>query len=180
MYKLFVSASSIHKNLKYYETLHSNDIEHTIVKRGLKESSHPFNRIEEVRFRTHRRDFRVILTPKRDVLHSNFKAYSVDGDGKETSVHLGKRNIVPHISLLLQKKKNMLILLNLDHDQFYDGRVFGEVESHANLHIEDGLITGSIHLPDETYHIEVKHTGFSIYLQIKLLIYSHRGDIYLI
>lgn len=43
----------------------------------------------------------------------------------------------------------------LDHDNFYDGRVFGETSSHASLHLEDGVLTGSINLPDETYHIEV-------------------------
>lgn len=78
------------------------------------------------------RDFRLILTPRRghsNVLHSKFKAYSVDADGRETTVHV-------------------------DHDQFYEGRVFGETSSHASVHIDDGVITGSISLPDETYHIE--------------------------
>ncbi|XP_017778197.1 PREDICTED: ADAM 17-like protease isoform X1 [Nicrophorus vespilloides] len=124
-----LNVAAIHKNLKYYETFHADKLTHKIVKRGLKESDHPFNKIKEVNFDALGRNFRVILTPKRGVLHSNFKAYTVDGDGKETTVHL-------------------------DHDQFYDGRVFGEVSSHASLHIDDGVMTGSIHLPDETYHIE--------------------------
>lgn len=42
-----------------------------------------------------------------------------------------------------------------DHNDFYHGRVFGELESHVSLHMEDGVITGNIQLPDETYHIEV-------------------------
>lgn len=82
-------AGSIHENLKYFETIHKSELKHTIVKRGLQESSHPFNKIKEVAFNTLGREFRLILTPKRDVLHSKFKAYSVDGDGTETSVHLG-------------------------------------------------------------------------------------------
>lgn len=46
--------------------------------------------------------------------------------------------------------------MNLDHDNFYGGRVFGELSSEASLHIDDeGVLTGAIHLPDETYHIEV-------------------------
>lgn len=121
---------SIHKNLKYYETIHANDLKHSIVKRGLQESSHPFNKIKEVQFNALGRNFKLILSPKRDVLHSKFKAYAVDADGKETSVHL-------------------------DHESFYGGRVFGEVNSHASLHIDDGVMTGTIQLPDETYHIEV-------------------------
>lgn len=41
-----------------------------------------------------------------------------------------------------------------DHDNFYTGRVFGELESSVRAHIEDGTLTMSIELPDETYHIE--------------------------
>lgn len=34
--------------------------------------------------------------------------------------------------------------------------MFGEVTSEASIHIDDnGVLTGSVHLPDETYHIEV-------------------------
>lgn len=43
----------------------------------------------------------------------------------------------------------------LDHEEFYDGRVFGEKESAASVHISDGVMTASIHTPEETYHIEV-------------------------
>lgn len=41
-----------------------------------------------------------------------------------------------------------------DHDSFYTGRVFGELESSVRAHIEDGTLTMSIELPQETYHIE--------------------------
>lgn len=125
-------AGSIYKNLKYFETIHANDLKHTIVKRGLQESYHPFNKIKQVEFKTLGRSFRLILSPKRTVLHSKFKAYAVDADGKETTVHL-------------------------DRENFYGGRVFGESESDASVHIDDdndGVLTGTIHLPDETYHIE--------------------------
>ncbi|XP_026683731.1 ADAM 17-like protease [Diaphorina citri] len=43
---------SIHENLKYFDTLHSSHISHTIVKRGVQESNHPFNKIKEVTFKT--------------------------------------------------------------------------------------------------------------------------------
>lgn len=81
---------TLHENLKYFETIHANELHHRIAKRGLKESSHPFNHIKEVNLKTHGRDFRLFLSPKRDILHSNFKAYAVDGDGKETTVHISK------------------------------------------------------------------------------------------
>lgn len=33
--------------------------------------------------------------------------------------------------------------------------MFGEIESHAQMHIDDGIVTGSITISDETFHIEV-------------------------
>ncbi|KAK9721989.1 Reprolysin family propeptide [Popillia japonica] len=127
---IFITVNgSIHKNLKYFETIHADDLVHTVVKKGLKESSHPFNKIKEVNFKALGRDFRLILTPKKEVLHSKFKAYTVDAEGKETAFHI-------------------------DHENFYNGRVFGETNSHVNMHIDDGMLTGSIHLPDEIYHLE--------------------------
>lgn len=44
-----------------------------------------------------------------------------------------------------------------DHDSMYGGRVFGELHSSVRAHIdESGVLTASIVLPDETYHIEVR------------------------
>ncbi|XP_017469317.1 PREDICTED: ADAM 17-like protease isoform X3 [Rhagoletis zephyria] len=123
------NASTLHRTLRHYEILRSEDCRHKIVKRGIKHSSHPYNVIKEVEFKALGKHFRLILHPHREVLHSNFKAYTVDGDGNETVVHL-------------------------DHDNYYTGRVFGEMESSVRAHIDDGLMTMSIHLPDETYHVE--------------------------
>ncbi|XP_053611491.1 ADAM 17-like protease [Plodia interpunctella] len=120
---------SIYKNLRYFETLHASSFTHHIEKRGAKLSNHPFNTIKELHFKTHGKQFRLILHPHSSVLHSNFKAYEVDGDGKESTVHV-------------------------DRDNFYTGRVFGEITSDVKLHMENGMITGAIHLPEDTYHIE--------------------------
>ncbi|CAB0038723.1 unnamed protein product [Trichogramma brassicae] len=121
---------ALHKNLKYYEILHSSSFQHRIVKRGAQHSYHPYNKISELDFYTHGRNFRLILTPRKEVIHSKFKAYEVDGNGRETSVHI-------------------------DHDNFYHGRVFGESNSHVQLNIDDnGILLGSISVPDDTYHIE--------------------------
>ncbi|XP_077297920.1 ADAM 17-like protease Tace isoform X2 [Arctopsyche grandis] len=123
------SEGSIYKNLKYFDTIHASALNHHVVKRGAKPSSHPYNTIKEVKFRTLGRDFRLILNPHHTVLHSKFKAYAVDGDGQETTIHI-------------------------DRDNFYTGRVFGETASDVRVHLEDGVMTASIHLPEETYHIE--------------------------
>ncbi|KAL1123060.1 hypothetical protein AAG570_002148, partial [Ranatra chinensis] len=120
---------SIYKNLKHFDTLHTSQLSHHIVKRGLKESSHPFNKIKEINFYTLGRNFRLILTPRRGVFHSNFQAAIVDGDGNEKPVAI-------------------------DHESFYEGRLFGEVWSDASVHLYEGMMTATIQLPDETYHIE--------------------------
>lgn len=106
----FFFQDGLHRNLKYYESLDSTHFQHRIVKRGVQHSSHPYNKISEVEFYAHGRwieffrlpltwllfnsslyfrHFRLILTPRREVIHSKFKAYEVNGDGEETTVHLG-------------------------------------------------------------------------------------------
>ncbi|XP_055373742.1 ADAM 17-like protease [Condylostylus longicornis] len=129
VFLILQEASTLHKSLRHYETIHADQIQHKIIKRGTKHSSHPYNVIKEIEFKVLGKNFRLILNPHREVLHSNFRAYSVDKDGNETIVHL-------------------------DHTNFYAGRVFGALNSSVRAHIEDGLVTGSIVLDDETYHIE--------------------------
>ncbi|XP_030556156.1 ADAM 17-like protease isoform X1 [Drosophila novamexicana] len=120
---------ALKRTLRHYEVFHRDDVVHRIVKRGVRQSNNPYNTIKELEFKTLGKNFRVILHPHRDVLHSKFRAYAVDADGNETVVHL-------------------------DHENFYTGRVFGELESSVRAHIEDGTLTMSIELPQETYHIE--------------------------
>lgn len=130
-------AAQLTKNLRHYELLHAErDVQHTVVKRGARHSSHPFNVIKEVRFHALGRHFRLILHPHRHVLHGHFRAYNVDSDGRESIVHV-------------------------DHDSHYGGRVYGELESSVRAHIDGengaeggGLMTATIVLPTETYHIE--------------------------
>lgn len=87
---LLTILAQLHKNLQHYDTLHASDLSHKLVKRGAKPSTNPFNTIKEVEFQTLGRNFRLILHPQKDVLHSKFKAYTVDGNGNETIVHVGK------------------------------------------------------------------------------------------
>jgi disintegrin and metalloproteinase domain-containing protein 17 len=123
-------SAQLQKNLKYFETLHADEITHKIVKRGIKPSLNLHNKIREVEFTALGKKFKLILHPHRDVLHQNFRAYTVNSDGNETIVHL-------------------------DQDSFFRGRVFGEVVSHVSAHIDDSnVLTATIILPEETYHIE--------------------------
>ncbi|XP_068218775.1 ADAM 17-like protease [Palaemon carinicauda] len=118
-----------HPNLRYYEVIDSSAFKHHIVKRGTKESNHRFNKIKEVQFNALGKDFRLILNPRKGLLHPLFKAYAIDGVGNEKVIHV-------------------------DHENFYEGRVFGEKVSEVTAHLEDGIMTATIHTLENTYHVE--------------------------
>lgn len=86
----FFPLAALQKTLRHYEIFHKDDVVHRVVKRGAKHSTNPFNTIKEVEFTTLGKNFRLILHPHRDVLHSKFRAYAVDADGNETVVHMGR------------------------------------------------------------------------------------------
>lgn len=52
----------------------------------------------------------------------------------------------------------------LDHESFYEGRQFGESDSQVNVHMDEGVMTASIRIGDETYHVEVRN----YYLKVSL------------
>jgi disintegrin and metalloproteinase domain-containing protein 17 len=56
------------------------------VKRGTRESYHPYNSIKELAFSALGKDFRLILHPNKEILHHNFQSYSVDGNGVEKPI----------------------------------------------------------------------------------------------
>lgn len=118
------------KNLRYFETIHKDEISHNVVKRGINPSQHKFNQIKEIDFKALGKNFRLILSPTKGLLSPNFKAVEIDGEEE-------KEHFIP-----------------IDHESFYDGRVFGETESRAQVHMEDGVITANIFTSEDVYHIE--------------------------
>ena len=71
---LSLSSSDLTESVRHFETLSSSDLSHKIVKRGLDPNgNHKFNKIREVGFKTLGREFRLILSPKKGLLHPNFK-----------------------------------------------------------------------------------------------------------
>lgn len=129
MFNVYLLAANLINNLKYYEILHSDFLKHTVIKRGATDSSHPFNRVNEIELNILGHNFRLIVSPRVSVLHPKFTAYVIDAAGREKNIHV-------------------------NFDDFYTGRVFGQSKSKVKLHVENGIVTGTIHLPDETYHIE--------------------------
>lgn len=73
-----------------------------------------------------------------------------------------------------------------DHESFYHGRVFGEIDSQAQIHIDNGVLTASITISDETFHIEVRIASFKYYsiyvfavIAKRSIHFSHLGGTYL-
>ena len=118
------------KNLRHYETIHKSQLSHQVVKRGATLSTHKYNQIKEVEFKALGKDFKLILSPTKGLLSSKFRAVEVDDEDEKE------------------------VFIPVDKDSFYDGRVFGEDESKAQVHMEDGVITANIKTKDDIYHIE--------------------------
>ncbi|KAK2708701.1 ADAM 17-like protease [Artemia franciscana] len=129
-YLSFNEGLSVISKLRHFETLSSQGISHSIVKRGIHDSSHPFNSIREVNFKALGKDFRLILNPRKGILHPNFQSYEVDRFGRERPVFV-------------------------DDEEFFEGRVFGEISSSVKVHMSsDGILTASIRTAEDTYHVE--------------------------
>lgn len=129
-------STGLDKSLKYYEVFHASDVSHNIVKRGINLSSHKYNVIKELKFQALGRDFRLMLTPRKGILSSQFRAYSLDANGNKRPVEVEEEN-------------------------FYEGRVFGETTSDVSMHYEDGLMTATIKTAEDTYVVEPawRHLG---------------------
>ncbi|XP_018018283.1 ADAM 17-like protease isoform X1 [Hyalella azteca] len=124
-------SSYSHPNLRYYETINAAQLRntHKIVKRGVNFSANKLNSIKELEFNAFGRQFRLVLNRRSGLLGPHFNAYAVDGNGVEKRI-------------------------DIDHDGFLEGRVYGEQSSEVTAHLEDGRLTATIHTPDESYHIE--------------------------
>ena len=97
------------KNLRHFETIHKSQFGHTIVKRGATLSTHKYNQIKEVEFKALGKDFKLILSPTKNLLSPKFRAVEVDDEDEKE------------------------VFIPVDKDSFYDGRVFGENDSKAQV-----------------------------------------------
>ncbi len=90
-------------------------------------SPHRFNKIREVGFKALGREFRLLLSPKKGLLHKNFRAVEiVDDDDDQGAVNVNK-----------DKERERPV--HIDPESFYEGRVFGEMRSRAAVHLEVGI-----------------------------------------
>ncbi|CAB4064239.1 ADAM17 [Lepeophtheirus salmonis] len=90
------SLSDITKNLRHFEILSASDLSHSIVKRGLADSNHQYNKIKEVGFKALGREFRLLLSPKTGLLHKkSFYQGRVFGElSSNAVVHFSEEGIL--------------------------------------------------------------------------------------
>lgn len=113
--------------LKYYETMTVRQLrtKHLSKREVLRNGGST----KEVSFRALGRSFQLILSPSKGLLSAQFKAYTVDGTGTKKPVWV-------------------------DNSQFFEGRVLGEVDSNVTAHLDDGVLTAAIRVPQDVYIVE--------------------------
>ncbi|OQR76641.1 ADAM 17 protease-like [Tropilaelaps mercedesae] len=112
--------------IRYFETLSWSDVRtRHLSKREVARSGGS----KEISFRALGRSFQLILSPTKGLLSAQFKAYTVDRTGARRPVWV-------------------------DNSQFFEGKLLGEVESNVSAHLDDGLLTASIRLPQDVYIVE--------------------------
>jgi hypothetical protein len=65
------------------------------------------------------------LSPKKGLLHPKFKAVEIVDDYNYDTIETRKIDN-------LNKEQ----VIHIDHESFYDGRLFGELKSRATVHLE--------------------------------------------
>ncbi|XP_006821051.2 ADAM 17-like protease [Saccoglossus kowalevskii] len=117
---------SLHDALHYFETLHLSQVTHQMVRR---DADTALRDVKQISFSVLGRDFNLHLFPTKGILSSDFKAYSVKGDGRKDE-HIVKEDLL------------------------YHGYTTDEQNSYAKVMIEKDGLTASIKTPDDVYIIE--------------------------
>ncbi|KAL5493308.1 hypothetical protein EMCRGX_G014466 [Ephydatia muelleri] len=113
--------------LSRYERLQTSHLWHTVIRKGM---PRPEDNQRQLDFSALGRDFRLYLSPNRKIFHSHFKAVTVDGNNTEAPI-------------------------NVDLNEYYHGRVYGENSSMVTAHLSrSGVLTAFIKTPSEMYYIQ--------------------------
>ena len=113
--------------LRRYDRLQTSHLWHTVIRKGM---PRPEDNQRQLDFSALGRDFRLYLSPNRKIFHSHFKAVTVDSNNTEAPI-------------------------NVDLNEFYHGRVYGENSSMVTAHLSrSGVLTAFIRTPSEMYYIQ--------------------------
>ncbi|VDK29334.1 unnamed protein product [Gongylonema pulchrum] len=134
-----MDTSSLNDRLEYFEII---KIDRRIVKRGTDPA-----KLERIIFRAFNRLFDLRLTPKKGILHVNFRCREIDAYGIETSC-------------------------TVDPDEHFEGHVHGANDSTVSLTFGDeGSLLGSVRVDGETYLFEPAKIHFASAGQQQILAY---------
>ncbi|XP_074656602.1 ADAM 17-like protease [Tubulanus polymorphus] len=117
---------NLYHSLHHYETLHINDVKHSIVKRSVE---NPSQQIKKIELSTQGREFKIFMSPNRNIFAAGFAAYTLDNSGQKKRVAVN-----PH--------------------DYYKGHVYGESGSDVYAHFEDDALHAEITTEHEKYIIE--------------------------
>ncbi|XP_077990294.1 ADAM 17-like protease [Glandiceps talaboti] len=137
------SRGSIYDALHHYETLHMDDVKHSIVKRDL-DSTH--QDIKRLSFSVLGRDFNVHLYPRTGILSNDFKVHTVNGDGKKAEHRV-------------------------DTNVLYHGHLADEADTHVRATLEHDSLTATISTEEDVYVIEPSWRHFSGDQDSKMIAY---------
>uniref|UniRef100_A0A0R3RQS1 ADAM 17-like protease n=1 Tax=Elaeophora elaphi TaxID=1147741 RepID=A0A0R3RQS1_9BILA len=119
--------TDLNERLKYYEIIKVN---RRIEKRGIVDSSILYNKQERLIFRAFNRFFDIYLTPKRGILHTNFKCREIDGYGNEK-------------------------ICAVNPDEHFGGHLHGAADSVVTISYNDeGSLLGTVQSDGEIYVFE--------------------------
>uniref|UniRef100_A0A915PKI1 Peptidase M12B domain-containing protein n=1 Tax=Setaria digitata TaxID=48799 RepID=A0A915PKI1_9BILA len=136
----------LNERLKYYEIIKVN---RRIEKRGIFTNNLLYNKQERLTFRAFNRFFDLYLTPKRGILHTNFKCREVDGNGYEK-------------------------LCTVDPDEHFEGHLHGTADSVVSVTYDhEGSLLGSIQADGEIYIFEPAKIHFKAAHPQEILAYRN-------
>ncbi|VDN07423.1 unnamed protein product [Thelazia callipaeda] len=134
--------TDLSNRLKYYEIIKIN---RRLEKRGIVDINVPYNKQERLIFRAFNRLFDIYLTPKKGLLHRNFKCREVDGYGFEK-------------------------LCTVNPDDHFGGHIHGATDSIVSLTYDDeGSLLGIIWVAGDLYIFEPARIHFVIFFQYVML-----------
>ncbi|KAK6114534.1 Metallo-peptidase M12 family protein [Brugia pahangi] len=137
---------NLNERLKYYEII---EINRRIEKRGIVDNNISYNKQQRLTFRAFNRFFDIYLTPKKGILHTNFKCREIDGYGYEK-------------------------LCTVNPDEYFGGHLHGVANSIVAISYSDeGSLLGTVQSDGEIYIFEPAKIHFETAHPWQILAYRN-------
>ncbi|CAG9531237.1 unnamed protein product [Cercopithifilaria johnstoni] len=117
--------TDLNERLKYYEII---EVNRRIEKRGIVDNSVLYNKQERLTFRAFNRFFDIYLTPKKGILHTNFKCREIDEYGNEKICTV---NPAEHFGGHLHGATDSVVTVSYSDE----GSLLGTVQSDGEIYV---------------------------------------------